>query len=134
MNAPIFFAAGNAGKAELLYVWEQATPEAKVIIVCLMLFSVLAWSVMIAKAIQMRRAKRLNEYFTTEYRNQKHVLDVFASLEGVTIASEDGGLALALALVQRVLKLHGGELDVGSSGARAVFAVALPLDLDEGEG
>ncbi len=77
MNAPIFFAAGNAGKAELLYVWEQATPEAKVIIVCLMLFSVLAWSVMIAKAIQMRRAKRLNEYFTTEYRNQKHVLDVF---------------------------------------------------------
>ena len=77
MNAPIFFAAGNAGKAELLYVWEQATPEAKVIIVCLMLFSVLAWSVMIAKAIQMRRAKKLNEYFTTEYRNQKHVLDVF---------------------------------------------------------
>jgi len=65
---------------------------------------------------------------------REHVLDVFASLEGVTIASEDGGLALALALVQRVLKLHGGELDVGSSGARAVFAVALPLDLDEGEG
>jgi signal transduction histidine kinase len=65
---------------------------------------------------------------------REHVLDVFASLEGVTIASEDGGLALGLSLVQRVLKLHGGELDVGSSGARAVFAAALPLDLEESEG
>jgi biopolymer transport protein TolQ len=77
MNAPIFFAAANTGKAELLYVWDQATPEAKVIIFCLMLFSVIAWSVMIAKAIQMRRAKRLNHFFRAEYRSQKHVLDVF---------------------------------------------------------
>jgi biopolymer transport protein TolQ len=77
MNAPIFFAANNASKAELLYVWGQATPEAKVIIIFLMLFSVLAWSVMIAKAIQMRRAKRLNQFFTAEYLNQKRVLDVF---------------------------------------------------------
>jgi biopolymer transport protein TolQ len=77
MNAPIFFAAANANKAELLYVWEQATPEAKAIIVCLMVFSIIAWSVMIAKAIQMRRAKRLNQFFTAEYRNQKQVLDVF---------------------------------------------------------
>jgi len=77
MNVPIFFAAAAGGEAELLYVWRQATPEAKIIIVCLMIFSVIAWSVMIAKAIQMRRAKKLNHYFVTEYRNQKHVLDIF---------------------------------------------------------
>jgi biopolymer transport protein ExbB/TolQ len=77
MNAPIFFAAANAKQAELLYVWDQATPEAKAIIVCLILFSILAWSVMIAKAIQMRRARKLNLYFRSEYRSQKHVLDVF---------------------------------------------------------
>ena len=79
MNAPVIIAAAavNANKAELLYVWEQATPEGKVIIVCLLIFSIIAWSVMIFKAVQMRRAKQLNQFFNTEYRTQKNVLDVF---------------------------------------------------------
>src|SRR5207302_10341707 len=78
MNAPVLLAAavGN-NEAELLYVWRQATPEAKVIILCLVIFSIVAWTVMIAKALQMRRAKRLNQFFGTEYRTQKNVLDVF---------------------------------------------------------
>ncbi len=77
MNAPVFLAVANANKAELLYVWEQATPEGKAIIVCLVIFSIIAWSVMIAKAVQMRRAKKLNRFFNSEYRTQKAVLDVF---------------------------------------------------------
>jgi biopolymer transport protein TolQ len=32
---------------------------------------------MIAKAVQMRRAKKLNTFFNAEYRTQKNVLDVF---------------------------------------------------------
>jgi biopolymer transport protein ExbB/TolQ len=68
-------AASN--EAELLFVWRQATFEAKAIIACLIVFSIIAWSVMIGKAMQMRRAKRLNQYFNTEYRTQKGVLDVF---------------------------------------------------------
>ncbi|HWX19746.1 MAG TPA: MotA/TolQ/ExbB proton channel family protein [Candidatus Binatia bacterium] len=76
MNAPVLLAVGN-NEAELLYVWRQATPEAKVIIFCLVIFSIIAWTVMIAKALQMRRAKRLNLFFNTEYRTQKNVLDVF---------------------------------------------------------
>lgn len=75
MNAFVFFAAQN--ESELGYVWRQATPEAKVIIGCLVAFSILAWSVMIAKAVQMRRATRLNKFFTSEYRTQKAVLDVY---------------------------------------------------------
>jgi biopolymer transport protein ExbB/TolQ len=66
-----------ANKGELPYVWDQATPEAKAIIVCLLLFSIIAWSVMIGKAVQMRRAKSLNQLFNTEFRSQKHVLDIF---------------------------------------------------------
>lgn len=79
MNVPCLLAAagGSANKAELLYVWEQATPEAKAIIICLLFFSIGAWSVMIAKAVQMRRAKKLNQYFNAEFRTQKNVLDVF---------------------------------------------------------
>ncbi len=77
MKAFGFLAAANSNQAELLYVWNQATPEAKAIIACLVVFSITAWSVMIFKALQMRRAKRLNQFFNTEYRTQKNVLDVF---------------------------------------------------------
>jgi biopolymer transport protein ExbB/TolQ len=64
-------------KWELLYIWDQATLEAKVIIFLLILFSILAWSVMVSKALQMRRAKKLNQLFNTEFRTQKRVLDMF---------------------------------------------------------
>jgi len=80
MNAPIFFAAiaGGAGNDnKLFFIFDRATPEAKGIIICLALFSIIAWSVMIAKALQMRRAKQLNQFFTAEYRTQKTVLDVY---------------------------------------------------------
>ena len=79
MNVPYFFAAAGSesGEFELLYVWDKATIEAKIIIGILIGFSILAWSVMIFKAIQMRRAKQLNRYFNTEFRSQKTVLDVF---------------------------------------------------------
>jgi biopolymer transport protein TolQ len=78
MNAPVLIAAAVGGnEAELLYVWHQATPEAKVIILCLVAFSIVAWTVMIGKALQMRRAKRLNLFFNNEYRTQKNVLEVF---------------------------------------------------------
>jgi biopolymer transport protein TolQ len=65
------------GESDLLYVLRNATPEGKAIIVILGVFSIFAWSVMAAKALQMRRAKRLNAYFEAEFRTQKHVLDVY---------------------------------------------------------
>jgi biopolymer transport protein TolQ len=68
-------AASN--QAELIYVWTQATPEAKAIIACLVVFSILAWSVMVSKAVQMRRARKLNYYFEQEFRSQKSVLELF---------------------------------------------------------
>jgi len=77
MKVPIFFAVAGKSQFELVYILEQATPEAKAIIFCLVIFSVMAWFVMISKAIQMRQAKRLNQFFTTEFRAQKTVLDVF---------------------------------------------------------
>jgi biopolymer transport protein TolQ len=78
MNALCFAVVGTASnKAELLYIWEKATPEGKAVIVILVLFSILAWSVMIFKALQMRRAKKLNQFFTTEFKTQKTVLDMF---------------------------------------------------------
>jgi len=78
MNVPILLAAADpANKAELLYIIEKATPEGKAIIVCLFVFSLVAWTVMIQKALEMRRAKKLNLYFAAEFKNQPHVLGIF---------------------------------------------------------
>ncbi len=62
---------------ELLFIWEQATIEAKIIIVVLLIFSIFAWSVMAAKGMQMRRAKRMNGLFDAEFRAQKQVFGIF---------------------------------------------------------
>jgi biopolymer transport protein TolQ len=78
INGYVCIVVGAASKqAELVYVWEQARPEAKAIIVLLILFSIIAWSTMIYKAVQMRRARKLNHYFNEEFRAQKAVLDIF---------------------------------------------------------
>ncbi|HOX03554.1 MAG: MotA/TolQ/ExbB proton channel family protein [Verrucomicrobia bacterium] len=63
-------------ESEIFYVWQQATPEAKAIIVVLAIFSIFAWSVMATKAIQMRRAKRLNHLFSLEFRAQSSVTNI----------------------------------------------------------
>jgi biopolymer transport protein TolQ len=75
MTTPIYCLA--ATQMNMAYVWRQATPEAKAIIVVLIIFSIFAWSVMASKAIQMRRAKKLNRLFDTEYRSQPAVLGIF---------------------------------------------------------
>lgn len=73
----LFAAVGTASNKADLYIWEQATPEGKAVIACLVVFSIIAWSVMVSKAIQMRRARKLNYYFEQEFRAQKNVLDIF---------------------------------------------------------
>lgn len=73
MQVPISLLA----EAELVYVWKNATLEGQVIIVLLGIFSIFAWSVMAAKALQMRRATKLNQFFDLEFRSQKHVLDIY---------------------------------------------------------
>ena len=74
MNVPTLFLAKS--DVELLYIWYNATPEGKAIIVVLIIFSIFAWSVMASKAMQMRRATRMNDYFNDEFSRQKNVLAI----------------------------------------------------------
>jgi len=76
--------APRGQQSELLYIWEHATPEGKGVIFVLLVFSIFAWSVMVAKALQMHRAKRLNRYFGTEYRTQPTVLALYDRRLNVT--------------------------------------------------
>jgi biopolymer transport protein ExbB/TolQ len=83
LGSPVLFAAAGAVPPQarqqtgLLYIWDKSTPEAKAIIFILMVFSIFAWSVMVAKSLQMRRAKKLNRYFEAEFRTQPNVLGVY---------------------------------------------------------
>lgn len=62
---------------QLEFVWSRATDVARVIIIVLAVFSIFAWYMMVAKAVQMRRARKLNAYFESEFNGQKHVLGIF---------------------------------------------------------
>ncbi len=73
MNVPVCFFATT----QLQFVWSRATDAGRVIIVVLAIFSVFAWYMMVSKAIQMRRAKKLNLFFESEYNGQKKVLGIF---------------------------------------------------------
>src|SRR5882762_10393587 len=77
MNVPVYFLAAASSQYELVYVWNQATTEAKIIIFTLLIFSIVAWSVMGSKAVQMRRAKKLNQLFNAEFRTQNNVLAIY---------------------------------------------------------
>lgn len=78
MNVLSFSVVGAAsGQVELLYVWQQARPEAKAIIACLFVLSIIVWTVMVMKVAQMRRARKLNSFFGEEFRSQKVVLELY---------------------------------------------------------
>lgn len=79
MNLMCLFAAagGQSSEMELVYIWGKATTEGKAVIFVLLIVSIVAWSTLISKALQMSRARKLNAFFTSEFRPQRHVMDMF---------------------------------------------------------
>lgn len=75
MNVSFFLLAAGSG-SQLGWILDRSTIEAKIIIGFLVIFSMFAWSVMVSKGLQMRRARRLNDLFMSEFRAQKTVLDI----------------------------------------------------------
>lgn len=93
------FLLAESTQAELIYVWKQARPEAKAIIVILVFFSIFAWSVMAYKAMQMRRARKLNAFFESEFHSQPAVFGIYdrrVRVEGCPLFSvyQDGCMQL----------------------------------------
>lgn len=71
---PILFAKAEVN---LFYVWDQASIEGKIIIFILVVFSIVAWSIMAAKAVEMRKARRLNHFFDEEFKRQPAVFGIY---------------------------------------------------------
>jgi biopolymer transport protein ExbB/TolQ len=73
MSVPVCFFAAT----QLQFVWSRATDAGRIIIMVLAVFSIFAWYMMVSKAIQMSRARKLNLFFESEYNGQKNVLGIF---------------------------------------------------------
>ncbi|MGY8671729.1 MAG: MotA/TolQ/ExbB proton channel family protein [Verrucomicrobiia bacterium] len=67
------FAESGSG---LFYILKTASIEGQAIIGLLAILSIFAWSVMVSKGLQMRRARSLNELFLSEFRSQESVMDL----------------------------------------------------------
>jgi biopolymer transport protein ExbB/TolQ len=85
------------------YVWGHAPREGKAILFTLMLFSIFAWTVMVSKAVQMRRAMKLNRLFESEFQKQTTVLAIFEKkiqVDGCPLFSvyQEGSVELAARL------------------------------------
>ena len=75
MSVPFCFFAET--QLQIVWIWSKATLAGRCVIFILIIFSVFAWYMMVSKALQMRRARRLNQFFETEFRAQKNVLGMF---------------------------------------------------------
>lgn len=75
LNDFFILASVSHVEPDLIYIWNQATLETKGVLIFLMCASIIAWSIMAAKIVQMRRARKLNSFFLEEYQRQANVLD-----------------------------------------------------------
>ena len=126
-------------QSSLLDNYHRATLEGKIVIGILVVFSMFAWQVMASKALQMRRARRLNTLFREEYDRQKSAIEIHerrVKVEGcpLFIVYEDGCLELAQHLhpprqpgQARSLSLKAMELVKGAL-ERSVAREALRLE------
>ncbi len=73
MDFPLILAAEAAKQQTIRFVWEAVDPVGVGIIVLLLVFSMCAWGVMVYKSLQMRRARKYNEYFESSFRAQSNV-------------------------------------------------------------
>ena len=104
-------------QSSLLDNYHRATLEGKIVIGILVVFSMFAWSVMASKALQMRRARSLNQLFREEYRRQKSVIEVHerrVKVEGcpLFVVYEDGCVELAQHLKPSQIQGHPRSLSL----------------------
>ena len=118
MNVSFLLAAAvKSGEVEQTFnVWDRSTLEAKFVIAFLLVLSIFSWSVMVAKAVQMRRAKKLNRLFEKEFRTQKSALEVYDRRVNV----EDCPIFV---IYQEACKEADARLKLPEGGRRALLSI-----------
>jgi biopolymer transport protein TolQ len=77
--APLF-AAGTSSHA-LSFAWKHLTKEGFCTILALLVVSIFSWTVIISKARQLIRARRMSKKFYTAYRATRDPLDIYRRKE-----------------------------------------------------
>jgi hypothetical protein len=77
--APLF-AAGTSSHA-LGFAWKHLTKEGFCTILALLIVSIFSWTVIISKARQLIRARRMSKKFYTAYRATRDPLDIYRRKE-----------------------------------------------------
>ncbi len=122
MLPPVFAMSSISG---LLYAFENSDGLGKFIVVALLVFSCIAWTIMLEKGIVLRRAKRLSEDFMRQF-NDNGAAGVTSPLLLRTAASNDGPIAQVYnAGVEKLLEFY----DTGAPGG--VINTGKPVKLTE---
>jgi biopolymer transport protein TolQ len=79
LNSPLF-AIGTSSHA-LSFAWQHLTKEGFCTILALLVVSIFSWTVIISKARQLIRARRMSKKFYTAYRATRDPLDVYRRKE-----------------------------------------------------
>jgi len=63
--------------ANLIFAFRESTISGQLIVIILILGSVGAWSIMLTKYFELRRAQKMSEEFVQAFRKEKHPIGVF---------------------------------------------------------
>jgi biopolymer transport protein ExbB/TolQ len=78
MSVAPFFAEAGQGNA-ITFAWKHLTPEGLSTVIALLIVSVFSWTVIISKARQLLRAKKMGRQFFAEFRSTRDPLELFRS-------------------------------------------------------
>ena len=62
--------------ANIIEIFERCGTVDKIIVIGLLIFSIIAWTIMFGKNAELKRLRRLNESFDAHLRNQRTLLDL----------------------------------------------------------
>ena len=63
--------------ADVLYAFRESTFSGKVIVILLFLGSIVAWSIMVTKYIELRKAHDSSEAFLSAFRKEENPVGIF---------------------------------------------------------
>jgi biopolymer transport protein TolQ len=117
--------AGDAGPG-IVEVFLDAGPMAKLVLGVLLLFSVLSWAVMLAKALQFKRAERQSDLFLDIFRRSRRFSEVGASSSRLAASPLVGIFQTGHAEIDSQVKMSGGE-EAGRYRIRSMGALERSL-------
>ncbi|MEM7480315.1 MAG: MotA/TolQ/ExbB proton channel family protein [Acidobacteriota bacterium] len=114
---------GHSEGPGILEVFLQSGPMAKVVLAVLVIFSLLSWATIVAKALQFQRADRQSASFLQIFRKSRRFSEVANSASSLSASPMVGLFQTGHAEIDAQIK-HSRAGDEGSSGALRIRSIA----------